>query len=448
MKQTVEHSSPHERTGQQDFMRHSILLTLVLGGANLANVVFQMAMGRMLSAVDYGVLMTMWGVLYILNVPADTLRTSMAYFAARYEEGADGPGRVAGLFGMVTRNLSVLMVPLLLLVVGASPWIRRYFRMTGHGPVLGVAVACLLQLLLTTLQGILQGTQRFRWYSISMVLWFVGRLFFAVLLVAAGFQATGCLLGMALGSLVGALGPYLFLRQSVFAGAIHPAANVRRDVRHYVGWSMLVYTGMMVVFNVDMLAVKHWFDPEEAGAFARATLLAHFLWLIPFPIVMAMFPKVVKERINGMNASLLRKTLIISAVVLVLSWAVVSIRPGWLFDLLFRERDARMIALMPMYAGAMIPLGIVFVMANYDMAHTRFGQVFLLLGYAAVLWGGLTFLHKSLEQVVFILLVGNVGLMICSMFCSWVQRGGPGDSKELKRENPQVSSQDLREQES
>ncbi|MDD4736085.1 MAG: hypothetical protein PHP44_08265, partial [Kiritimatiellae bacterium] len=50
-----------ETVRSTSLIRESVFLSIIMGLANLANVIFQILMGRWLTASDYGVLMAMIG---------------------------------------------------------------------------------------------------------------------------------------------------------------------------------------------------------------------------------------------------------------------------------------------------------------------------------------------------------------------------------------------------
>jgi O-antigen/teichoic acid export membrane protein len=355
--------------------------------------------------------MTMYGALYILNVPAETLRTAMAYFSALHHDRGSGPAAVAAAFRRIMQWLCVLAVPAVLLTVLAGPVVARYFHMEGRGPVVATALVCIGTMLMTTLQGVLQGVQCFGWYGVSVALWFGGRLVFAVALVYLGFRATGALTGMMLGALLALLLPAVALRRGLLrpsrrkAAAFHPSPG-------YIIRVLLVYGAFMFIGNIDVLAVKHLFDPERAGRFAQGALLAHMLWLIPYPIMLALFPKVVRCRLEGRSAlGLMLKSLAVSMGIVLAVCAVLLLVPQWIFLLFFAVRAHPMIPYLPLYLAAMAPMAALFVLINYEMARGRF-RMLALLAVAVLLLGSLLFREAvSLSGMLRFILYVNAGLV-------------------------------------
>ena len=355
---------------ETSLIRESLLLSIIMGMANLANIFFQIIMGRWLTATDYGVLMAMIGILYILNVPADSFRTVMAYFAAKYASGGgDTRRQVTALYHHVMVRLSVVAVLIIVAVMVCSPWLIRIFHLEGPGPLYAAALVCVSTLAMTTFQGVLQGMERFGWYGVSMNCWFWGRLICSALLVYAGFRATGALCGMTVGALAGVIVPRVLLRRELFHGEVPRETASLRPLYRYIAKVTLAYALFMMLANMDVLAVKHWFSPEVAGDFSRGAMLAHLIWLMPFPVVMAMFPKLVISR-NDRNARrrLLIKGVGVAAGASFLLAAVLFCFRRFIFQILFRAPENIMIHNMLFFLGAMLPVSFLFVLLNYDLA--------------------------------------------------------------------------------
>ena len=408
----TEHKNP------LSLLRESLFLSFLMILANVANVLFQVEMCRRLTASDYGVLMAMVGIIYILNVPAETLRTVMAFFAARQRKVDQTDfALISGLYDAVMKRLLVFSVGLLALLSALTPWMMQLFHLEGPGPLLASALVCLSILILTTFQGVLQGTGRLGWYGLSMNIWFWGRLVFSVVLVSWGFRATGALGGMIGGILLAILIPRLMLHQSIFQ---HKQDVLREQVRplyRYTLHVMVAYVLFMVLANIDVIMVKHYFNPEQAGIFSQGAMLAHILWLIPLPIVMAMFPKVVHCAAVGINPlPLLYKALAVSLVAVGPTALVLGLGRNYIFSSLFHSPQHVMATLLPLFLAAMFPVSLLYVLVNYELALDRARKLwptaFAVLAAIALL----VVFHSRFEQVLWVLLgVSWSGLLLQSL---------------------------------
>ncbi|MDD4736976.1 MAG: oligosaccharide flippase family protein, partial [Kiritimatiellae bacterium] len=313
-----------------------------------------------------------------------------------------------GLYRQVMRRLLAVSGIILLGMVCGTPWLIGVFHLEGPGPLYAAMLVCVSTLAMTTFQGVLQGTERFGWYGVSMNCWFWGRLLFAALLVVAGFRATGALAGMTLGALAGVIIPRLLLHRELFAGRVEtPSSGTMRPLYRYIAKVTLAYALFMVLANMDVIAVKHWFSPEVAGEFSRGAMLAHLIWLMPFPVVMAMFPKLVAARNDqGARRRLLLKGIAVGAgTSLVLAGVLLAYSP-YIFHILFGSPSNEMIGHMPIFLSAMLPVSFLFVLLNYELALNKRAFLGPLMVGNLLLIGALCLRHGSIEQILKTLLIG------------------------------------------
>ncbi|NCC52110.1 MAG: hypothetical protein EOM20_12955 [Spartobacteria bacterium] len=418
-------SEPGRVSAPEDsrLLSHVMFLAVVMGIANIANILFQIAMGRMLTREDYGVLMAMYGMLYILNVPGDILRTTLAHYSATHGAADVDTAVIAHMFKRVMRFIIQAMTPVVIGIILANALIVRYFQLEGSGPVYAVVGVCVASIVMTAFQGVLQGLQQFMWYGISVIFWFFGRLFFAVFLVWMGFRATGALVGMMLGAVIALFLPYFCLRKTIFMKSDVESGGFR-TISSYAARVLVVYGAFMFIGNVDVMAAKHHFSPEMAGAFSQGALLAHMIWLLPFPIVLAMFPKVVQAHVRGQNpVPLLLKSLLMSVCIIFLVAFFVCWQSDLLFSVFFAQDHHPIQPFMTRFVMAMAPVSILFVLINYEMALERF-KVSILMVLASLYLATLLFgVVENYAALLDKLMVTNWLLMVLTaLMCLWHSR--------------------------
>jgi O-antigen/teichoic acid export membrane protein len=82
----------------------------------------------------------------------------------------------------------------------------------------------------------------------------------------------------------------------------------------------------MVLTNIDLILVKHFFMPIEAGYYSIAQMVGKIVLFLPLPIVMVMFPKLASLKMENQEkkALLLLRYSLISAVSLCGGATIVS----------------------------------------------------------------------------------------------------------------------------
>ncbi len=405
--------------GKRDgLLRHSILLMAANQVGNVSNILFQAVMGWALSLEQYGVLASMLGATLIFSTPLDAIRMSFAHYSARLA----AEGRTADIKRLVLewfKGLTGLSLLLAVLGIVFSRPLADFFQIQNRAPIIITSLMIAALPYGPVFGGCLQGVQAFRWLAVLSTGWSVIRLAVAAILVV-------CLPPIAewglLGQCVGFAGTFVIgvwsLRRILGPGPI--GANMPRGVRTYFFNSLLVLAGFGVLMFADVVMVKHYFDPEQAGLFARAATIGRAVIFLPMPIAMAMFPKVASAgEMTDHSWRTLLKAMLFAVVVVAGAVLVFSLLPQVPLFLLFKDSHptAEMIRLVRVVLWAMSPLGLVYVIMNFEMAQHRFTPAVVLLLCAAAYVGGVVVWHGALLQVVAVLatvsLLAGVSLALC-----------------------------------
>lgn len=384
-------------------VRHGILLVALTGVANVANVVFHMVMGRTLKSDEYGILAALLNLMLVLSTPLDALRNAMAHFAARAHRAGE-PALARAIARRWSLRIALLAVP-----AGAAMWTLRgmladFFHLVNAGPIAVVAVFLPAFMMLPVLAGILQGMQCFWWFGAAV----------------HGVNLMRLVLGWALVALVAATAFYAVLAQgfAMLMGAATAAFAVwwitrsatervesTRGIGPYFLKAMFMLAGYGILMNSDVMLVRH-FHPEAAGEFAWAATIGRSVVFLPMPIAMAMFPKVISAG-GTSRSSRLTVLKALGMVVGMIGFGVsVSLIWPWLpLRILYGVKDPspELEHMVRVVMLAMSPLGVSYLLLNFEMAQHRFRTVPWLLLIAGAYLGGVWVWHHSVLSIVAVL---------------------------------------------
>ena len=392
---------------------HSVLLLVFAQLANLSNLLFHMATGRMLGPAEYGLLVFMLNMIMIVATPLDALRTALAHYAAALHRVQ----RSGDVMRLARRWIAELaLVAALVAVVGglcADP-LARYFNLPSRAPVLMALGVISLSLFPPIAVGILQGLQAFITMSIAANLWSLVRLVVGVAgVMLIGPRAVVAMGGFALGVLLSALvGGWAVLRLMRGREAtLEPIEGPRR----YVGLTMLVYAGFALMANVDVILATRYF-PEQVGVVAMAGTIARTVVYLPMPIAIALFPKVASAGLSTVaDRSILDRALLLSAALVGSALAVCMIWPELPLFILYGVRGAEssLLQLVRVFVGAMSPMPLVFMLASFEMAQRRFVAPLALLPIAGVFMLAVNLLPRSPFALAGALCVATCTSLLC-----------------------------------
>ena len=393
------------RTPRDGLLKHSLILLAATQVGNVANMLFHVVMGRQLPPAEYGVLSAMLGIILIIATPMDALRNAMAHYTALLVQS----GRVSAVPPLVCRWCRNLAIPALLVLVGgilSSSWIAAFFHLEDRTPVVLMCFVLAGSLLTPILIGALQGLQSFLWMAAAQHIWGVirlvaGALFVRFIAASADWGLMGQMLGVCISLVVGIWG----LRWNIRG----PSGGEERvqGVTHYFIQSLLILAGFAVLMNADVVIVKHFFpDATEAGFFARAATIGRTMIFLTMPIALAMFPKVTSVgTTDAHNWKTLISAVLYVAVIQVAAAVVCAVFAWVPLWILYNDRTptSEMIRLVRWVVCAMTPMGLTYLLMNFQMAQRRFKPAYFLLACAAGYILGVMRFHETVWQVVVVL---------------------------------------------
>jgi O-antigen/teichoic acid export membrane protein len=206
-------------------------------------------------------------------------------------------------------------------------------------------------------------------------------------------------------------------------------------VEKYFIQSLIILTAYGILMNADILLVKHYFDPVQAGLFARAGTIARTVIFVPMPIAMAMFPKVASAGIVEQRDWKTLGLAVLFVAVLVLGAAVACSLLPWLpLWILYGDRHptAEMSGLVSAMVWAMLPLGLAYLLMNFELAQHRFRAAYWVVLCASGYVIGVVILHRSLWNVPAVLAAMNV-LAVVFLVAGLPWRGGRGPAPEMTK---------------
>lgn len=394
-------------------IQQSIVLMGATTAANVLQYVFHAFVSRALGPTDYGVLTSLLALYLIVSVPAGIAQTVITQYVARFRALAE-PGRIAGLFGDGVRYLSAAGIVIFVVVAVLSQPIASFLNVADAVPVIAMASVFIVSGGSTAVIGSLQGLQRFYVISATGFLTALFRLAAAIAFILVGWGAAGALGATTVATLLAALVGLFFLRD-VMATRAEEHGLALGVVSRY---TLIVLVGTLaftVLTNVDLIVVKHYFSPEEAGYYSAAATLGKIILFFPGAISTVMFPKTSHRFALGQTASDLARQSLWAIVALCGAAAIVlAIFPTLAVHILFGTEFDASIGLVGLYGATMGLYALVQMLMAFYISQEEGRFVWLMAAVTAALAVGLVLFHGSLVQVILSLAVSALGVLVIS----------------------------------
>jgi O-antigen/teichoic acid export membrane protein len=257
------------------------------------------AAGRWLEPVGYGIFVSVNAILQVLLFLSIAIRSVVAFYVAELTVSENAPQKVGDF---VQRSWHWAMRAGLLsmgLLVLASPLLARALHLPNAWPLWAASPMVLMLFLRETAYGSLQGTQAFTGLGMVQVAQAFLRMLFAGMLIGLGGHAVGAIAAQPLSSVFG-VGLAMYWLRPYFR---MPRLQLDRQVSwHYSAYTVLGLATFGVLTNLDALFVKRFFSPQVAGNYGPVITLAKIALFLPWAIGIVVFPKFTRCRASGQDA--------------------------------------------------------------------------------------------------------------------------------------------------
>jgi O-antigen/teichoic acid export membrane protein len=379
---------------------HGLIMSAAMILAGGLDYVVNVFAGRWLVPIEYGVFVSVAAILQIVLYFSIGIRNVVAFYTAELSGQNDASNRVGGFvqrawrwawrWGLLTTALmAIVSPPLAHLLQVSSPW-----------PLWAACLATFLLFLRPITDGALQGLQFFGGLGVVQVTQAGLRLAFAAAFIWLGFQSTGAIVALPLGSTVALIIALWYLRPYFRerTGAHRPISL------HYSAHTMLGLAAFGLLTNLDALFVKRFFNPHVAGDYGVVVTLAKISLFLPVAMGMVLFPKATQRLASGRDS---RPILMLALAASVLPGLLLSVAyfmfPGLLVKTIFSNAygDPGIVLGLAnlaasLYAGVNIWL-------NFALSQERPAFIYAEIG--VLVWQGLGMLVFGRESLVHMTIV-------------------------------------------
>ena len=350
-------------------IKDTAIMMIAMGFSNFFNYLYQLSMGRLLTPIEYGELFSLLSLFYIFSVFSTTVNTSITKFTSIYKINNEY-GKIKTLLVRASKSLALLGGLIFLGVVILSPYISKFLKIDNPLLVILLFASVPFGFVLPVYQGILRGLQRFGALGISASSWSFFKLFFGVLFVLLGLGVVGGISGVFLAHVFALVITLFFLRDLL---KVEGKGGVNlRDIVNYSSLAFLSIFAYTTMWNIDVILVKHYLSPLEAGEYSAISVLGKIVLFAPGAVGMVIFPKTAEMHEKGEeHFHVLLKGL---ALTLLISGGIVlvyALFPRFIITFIYGEKYLSVAPYLWRYGLAMMFLALLNVIMNYALSINR-----------------------------------------------------------------------------
>ncbi|MGE5204212.1 MAG: oligosaccharide flippase family protein [Chlamydiota bacterium] len=378
-------------------------LTMLIGSAlvSLLNLVYNVGVARLLGPIAFGEVAAVYTLLMLISCITLSFQLVCAKFVARNETS----GAKAAVYMGLRRRAWMFGIAIASLLILASGPVAAYLNLRSPNLVILLAIGVAFYIPLGARRGGMQGIYAFRRLAGNFLLEGVVKLGGAFLLIHFGLGVEGAIAAVTASEVAA----YIFG---------HPGRDLEAKPEPGLPASfgegiqaIVFFVGQVVINNVDIILVKHFFAAEAAGLYAAAALVGRVVYMSSWSVVSAMFPISAGIRTReGKDRGVLLAPLLI--VLLITGGFTVGL---WLFpDLVWRavfgagfhqQNLTFYSSLLVLYAAATGVYSLSVVIITYEMSRKIANTAWVQLAFAGAVVLGILGFHSSLQQVVVVQLV-------------------------------------------
>lgn len=385
----------------------SFVLLLGSGVATATNFIYNVAVARFLGPTGYGHASAVYTLLVLISAATLSFQIVAAKVVAQQGGGEEkfavyrGFHRAAWACG--------LLVGLLLLLYQKP--IASYLNLPTPALVALLAGGAAFYVPLGSRRGYIQGVCGFRALATNLVLEGVVRLGGSLLLIKLGMGVRGVIMANSAAVAVAYLAAVPLQRIRRIPNPLLLQHALRETTQ-----AMVFFSGQVLINNCDIVLVKHFFLPAEAGLYAAVAMVGRVIFTFSQAVVNSMFPIVAGTRQEDRRGL----KVITTASLLVLSIGAVialtlRLTPAWLWGRFFGSGfelsgHFGLPYLLSLYAINSILYCLSVVIITYEMSYKIANTSWIQLAFSGVVVGGICLFHDSLREVIWVQLILMIAL--------------------------------------
>jgi O-antigen/teichoic acid export membrane protein len=417
---------PHlsSKTLQARVLSGSVVLLSGSGLVTGINLGYNIAVARFLGPTGFGHATAVYTLLTLISAVTLSFQIVSAKVVAQ-QSSPEGKSAVYRRFEK-SAWVSGLVVALVLLLFQTQ--IADYLNLPSPILVVLLAVGAAFYVPLGSRRGYIQGAYGFRRLAINLVVEGLARLGGSLLLIELGYGVRGVIAANAAA-----------VALAYFAAASKLAPAAPSDVGlphafHEALQAIIFFVGQVLINNCDIVLVKHFFPPTEAGLYAAVALVGRVIFAFCSAVVNSMFPIVAgtRETERKGHGVLATSLLLVAAIGSVLALGL-RVAPAGIWTTFFGPQFAiagkySLPYLLGLYAITTVIYSLSVVIIAYEMAY-KISNTWVQLAFSGVVVAGICRFHSSLQQVIWVQLFLMIVLFVVvamPFFLHWLEHATRG----------------------
>lgn len=391
-------------------VKGSFLLAVAGLLGNLLNYLFNVLIGRSLGPSLYGAFGSLMSITAIILVLASGVQIVSAKYTSGFMVGKKE--KIHSLFVVLNKKMAMVGLLVFLLFASLSPFIAHFLKFPSYLPILLLSFIFLIAFLVPVARGILQGLQKFFFLALATTLESGIKFFAALILLALGFSLNGAVLALILGAFISYVVVFFPLRKMLAQKQNQEVLKTKKIKEDTVAVT-LFYLGSTLLITLNIIFVKYYFPPFEAGLFVSVSTLSLIIFYLISAVVAVALPQISQKFHEGGNhLKILKEAIVLALIIGILIVSLYFLFPGGIVKIFFGQQYLMAAPYLGLYALSIIFYSLAQLFVTYFFAIQENRPAYLPLVASGVFLVLLFFFHQTLWQIISISLVLNFLLLL------------------------------------
>jgi O-antigen/teichoic acid export membrane protein len=391
--------------------KHGFVYLIGSVTAMFLSYLLYVSLSKLLPPADFGIFGTLIALMFIFLVPQNAIQNAISKMVSEQivlnkKRGIDKLKKQQMftflLVGLFASCLAIL----------ASPLISNFLKM--DAVLIIITFLCVIPVVLTSvIRGFMQGLQDFNKLSINVTFEALAKLSVTIGIFLIGFGVFGIVIGMFFGFILTFI-LSLFQMKTSFEFKF---SNFDKTILQKIVPLLFIFICLSAFVSIDVLAVKHYFDPTQTAFYSIASLLGKVLFVISLTLSFSMFPKISELHLaQKIHSNELRDTLNFFALISAAVAIALIVFPSGIVAILFGPMYSEASVILPIFGLNSIMLGFAIIATFYLIAQDKKQPMFILPLIIAIEAVGLFVWHNTLIEVAKVLLSSSFIYLTLSLF--------------------------------
>ena len=390
------------------FLWNNLIVFALLNSGGALNYLFQIILGRTLSLDQYGTFNSLLSTSALITAPITIVHLVFSRFIARLENHS--PQQIKTLLIISIKPLLVMISSIIVIGIFAIPSFKNFLHIQTTLPIILMLFAACFSTLQQVLAAVCEGMHRF--FALGIISGggaFMRFIYGALFLVIFNWGIEGGLMAVTLAAITTIVFGIWELRDVLSSQAKDLPLGFFPEMIRYSIPSFLMITMVVVMCNLDIVLVRHYCSPDQAGYYATAAILGRIAFFLPSPLLLVLFPSVAKAAASEDKdehyfwISLGITTILAGSVFLVLFFAGEPI-----IQFVYGDQYYLAAHILKIITAAMGLLALSQVAFSYSLARSEFSFLWPLVGGTIIMLSLVFFYHETAETIAWILLLSIV----------------------------------------